>query len=253
MLNGFAVDVRPVKIKHSTAGRPEAVEWGRSTGQHKVKREACLVCVVFPLCLFPPVDHSLWAVLLLNGHSKSTCNLSVENGYTKLFNTPLNLLGQSQLVLHHIFYSPDLLCLSWRLLLHCVKKTLSFLELCLSCISFPSDSFTLLLTVVAPEDCVVASAPPFFQVTFLILQSSDHWANKHSLAFLSSWFPLQPCGWKWTGFPKGKRYWDTWLNSCYCRVLLHTEHATRCLCSHTTHCSNSLRVFHPCLSLTSLH
>lgn len=55
---------------------------------------------------------------------------------------------------------------------------------------------------------------PSSQVTFLFLQSTDRWANKHSLPCLLLWFPLQPCRWKGTSFPKGMvwQHWDTWLN-----------------------------------------
>lgn len=87
------------------------------------------------MCLFPSVNHSSWAVLLLNGHSKSACYSSGENGYAKVFNTPLNQLRQSQLVLRHIFlfffFLPLLTCFLCHdlRLPHCGEKCSFFFSL----------------------------------------------------------------------------------------------------------------------------
>lgn len=200
--------------------------------------EACLPCLLYYMCLCPSVNHSSWAVLPLNGYSKSTCNSSGENGYAKLFNTPLNLLGQSQLVLLHIFYPLDLLSLSWSLLPHCVKKMLIFLQ-CngqgAACRFF----FSWQLYSVG-HSCNRLILPggftwPSFQVTFVFLHSTDLWANKHSLPFLSLWFP--PCGCVRTVF------------LTYCRIfycICYMQHsvcvAVKCTIPVTSECFN--HVYH---------
>lgn len=104
------VDVRTLEITHFTVGWLIALIWGQRTLQLKVRTRR-LMCLL--LLLLPSDNHSSWAFLLFDGHSKSACYSSLENEYAKLFNTPLNQLRQSRLVLHHIFYPLDLLSLSW--------------------------------------------------------------------------------------------------------------------------------------------
>ncbi len=70
-----------------------------------------------------------------------------------------------------------------------------------------------------------------FQVTLLFHQSTDLWANKHSLSCLLLWFSLQPCGWEGTAAPKGLwLYWDARLNR---RNGL--KHTVRHLAAHVQH------------------
>lgn len=147
--------------------------------------EAYLHCLLYSMCLFPLVNHSSWAVLLLNGHSKSACYSSRENGNAKLFNTPLNQLRQSQLVLCHIFYPPDLFSLSWPPFTSLWKEMQIFLSVMyrvniLQPVFFspsvPADSFTVAVTV--------AASPA---------QTGLLWG--FNLTFLSGHFAVSPIHW----------------------------------------------------------
>lgn len=188
--------------------------------------EVCLPCLLYYMCLWPSVNHSSWAVLLLYGYSKSTCNSSGENGYAKLFNTPLNLLGQSQLVLLHIFYPLDLLSLSWSLLPHCLRKCKFFFSVMDGVLPvfffFPPDSFTLLDTVATLWDCLVALLDlPFrslscFSLSLISEPTSTHCPFCHYDSHL-----------RWM-------YVDS-IPQILQDILLHTLHATLCLCRCKMH------------------
>ena len=224
MLHDFAVDVRPVKIRHFTVGWPIAVRWGPKQLEVRTRKPTCPVFYIRRPPLPPrPVYHSSWAVLLSNEHSKPACYSSGRNSYAKLSNTPLNQ-RQSRLVLHHIFFSPsapDLISLSWPPFTPLWKEMQIFLRLngrgepfavCRATppppLSVPADSSMLVghsrsLSGSSGIARRLYSSWPSPQVTLLFLRSTDLWANKHSLSCLSLWFPLQPCGWKGTAFPKG--------------------------------------------------
>lgn len=238
-------NVRPVRVVHFTVGWPVVVKWGWSTGQLDVRWGSLLALslIFYCMCLCPSVNHSSWAVLLLNGYSKSTRNSSGENGYAKLFNTSLNLLGQSQLVLPHISYPLDLLSLSWSLLPHCAKKMLIFLH-CngqgAACRFFSPDRFTR-WSQLQPFAIACWLYPIFLSGHFPF--SPFHWSlNQRALtALLVTTIPTSTLWLCADSVPDILQH-----------ILLHALHTTQCLCSCKMHHPSNLRVLRPCLSLTSL-
>lgn len=84
MSDGFALDVRPVRIVHFTVGWPVAVEWGRSTGQREVRtrKRTCPVFyslrVPFPQSITPHGQLCFWmdTLNLLAIHQGKTATLS---------------------------------------------------------------------------------------------------------------------------------------------------------------------------------